>query len=117
MSKPCEADMSESLGELAARKQLLVARSRLHRLQVQHEVRLLRQSLARPMTALSVATSPSVRPLLLGALTFMVGRGRLMRLVRRAMTALTVIKVARAAWTMFRQDANARRVAGSRVGP
>jgi len=109
--------MSESLGELAARKQLLIARSRLHRLQVQHDVRLLRQSLARPLTALSIAASPSVRPLLFSALTFLVGRGRLMRVVRRAMTALTVIKVARGAWAMFRQGASARRTAVDRVGP
>lgn len=109
--------MSETLGELAARKQLLIARSRLHRLQVQHHVRLLRQSLARPMTALSIAASPPVRPLLFSALTFVVGRGRLMRLVRRALAALTAIKVARAAWAMFGQGADARRAAGSRVEP
>jgi hypothetical protein len=109
--------MSESLGELAAHKQLLIARSRLHRLQVQHELRSLRQSVARPMNALSLAASPSVRPLLFSALTLLVGRGRLSRLVRRAMTALVVVKMARAGWAMFAQRASARRTGGTPVGP
>jgi hypothetical protein len=110
--------MSESLGELAARKQLLVARSRLHRLEVQHELRSLRRSLTRPMTALAIAASPSVRPLLFSALLFVVGRGRLSRLVRRAMTVLTVVKVARAAWAMFGRREGVRRAAlGSQLGP
>ncbi len=109
--------MSESLAELAARKQLLIARSRLHRLEVQYELRSLRRWLARPMTAFSVAASPSVRPLLFSALTLVIGRGRLSRLVRRAMTALTVIKVARAAWAVFGDSARARRNARTPVGP
>lgn len=109
--------MSESLGELAARKQLLIARSRLHRLEVQYELRSLRRSLARPLSAFSVAASPSVRPLLFSALTLVIGRGRLSRLVRRAMTALTVIKVARAAWAVFGDSARARRAARTPVGP
>jgi hypothetical protein len=93
--------MSEGLAGIAARKQLLIARSRLHRLQIQHELQSLRRSLVRPMTVLSIAASPPVRPLLFSALMFVLGRGRLSRLLRRAMTAMTIVKIVRAASGMF----------------
>jgi hypothetical protein len=109
--------MSESLGDLAARKQLLVARSRLHRLEIQHEVRSLRRSLTRPMTALAIAASPSVRPILFSALLLVVGRGRLSRLVRRAMTVLTVVKIVRAGLAMLGRGEGAQRASGGHARP
>ena len=83
--------------DLAARKELLLARSRLHRLELQHEARSLKRALFTPRSALALAKSAPARPLLLSALMFVIGRGRLARVVRGAMTALAVLKAVRAA--------------------
>ena len=114
--------MSKKLESLAARKQLLVAQSTLYRLQLVHESRVLRRSLFTPRTALSVATSAPVRPLIFSALLLVVGRGRLARLIRGAMMILTVVKVVRAAagWVhsaLPPEDPAAPKVSGSHVTP
>jgi hypothetical protein len=87
--------MSDRAAELAARREMLVARSNLHRLQLQHHSASLRLSLTRPATLLSLATSAPVRPLLFSALTLIAGRGRFARILSFAMTALAVIKAVR----------------------
>ena len=45
--------MNENLALLVARKELLLARSRLHRLELRHQVRELRESVLRPLATLS----------------------------------------------------------------
>lgn len=84
--------MSERLADLARRKQLLLARSRLHRLELQHHTRSLRRSIATPRGAFAIASSAPLRPLLFSALTMALGRGRLSRLLRGAMAVLAAAK-------------------------
>jgi hypothetical protein len=87
--------MSDRLAELMDRKRLLVARSRLHRLELQHGVARLRETFARPGHLISMATSSAARPLIFGLLMMLAGRSRLGRLLRGAMTALSVVKAMR----------------------
>jgi len=84
--------MNESTRALAERKHLLLARSRLHRLEIQYQLAELRQSFARPRAALSFVASPAVRPLIFGALTALLGGGRLARLLKGALAVLAVAK-------------------------
>ena len=117
--------MTERMAELAARKELLLARSRLHRIEVQHEAIALRRSLFKAKTAFSIAASPTVRPLIFSALMFVVGRGRMSRLLRRAMGIVAAVKTvtAVAAWVNQsgvlrpRAPAPAPTVSGSRMPP
>lgn len=114
--------MSEKIEALAARKQLLVARSSLHRLQLVHEARMLRRSLITPRSIYSIAASAPVRPLLFSALLFVAGRTRFARLIRGAMIVLTVVKVVRAAAGLMEsasppREAPAPKVSGSHVTP
>ena len=88
--------MSDHLVELAQRKRLLVARSQLHRLELQHGLGALRHSLTQPKNLLSMATSGPARPLVFGVLMMLVGRGRLGGILRGALMALTVAKAVRA---------------------
>ena len=53
--------MSKAREALALRKELLVARSTLHRLRVSHDVRALREGMSWPFAAGAWATSPPVR--------------------------------------------------------
>ena len=87
--------MNETLRAFGERKQLLLARSRLHRLELQHQLGELRRSFARPRAALSLAASPAVRPLVLSALMALLGRGRAARLLKGALAALAVAKMLR----------------------
>jgi hypothetical protein len=87
--------MSDRLLELAGRKELLIARSRLHRVELQHGIIALRESFFQPKSMLSMATSGPVRPLLFSALMMLVGRGRFGGVVRGALAALTVVKAVR----------------------
>src|SRR3954462_15519762 len=89
--------MSDRIAELRARKQLLLARSRLHRLQLRHETAVLRRSLATPRGLASIALSAPVRPLLFSALLMIAGRGRLSRVVKGAMAGLPSAQAVRAA--------------------
>ena len=87
-------NMSERLRQLAARKHLLVARSRLHRLELQHEAAALRRRLMRPRTVFAIASSAPVRPLVFSALTLALGRGRLSKVLRVAMAAVAIATAA-----------------------
>jgi len=84
--------MNERLRALGERKHLLLARSRLHRLELQHQFGELRRSFARPRAALSLAASPAVRPLVLSALMALLGGGRVARLLKGALAVLAVAK-------------------------
>ena len=101
--------MNESLRELGERKQLLVARSRLHRLELQHHLGELRQSFARPRAALSLAASPAVRPLVLSALMALLGGGRVARLLKGALAALAAAKALRAIYGWMNEAGEAKR--------
>jgi hypothetical protein len=93
--------------ELAARKKLLLARSNLHRLEMQLATRSLGRSLFTPRTAFSFVTSAPVRPLLFSALLALVGGSALSRVLRGAMVGLSVVKTMRAAGIWRRgRDAN-----------
>jgi hypothetical protein len=86
--------MSERLRELAHRKQLLVARSRLHRLQIQHAAQSLGDSLSPARAIRSFARSDALRPVIFTALLFAFGRTRLGRVVRGAMAVLAALRAA-----------------------
>lgn len=88
--------MSRAREEIAARKQLLLARSTLHRLELQQGARSLRGSLAAPKTAFAIAASPPGRKLLLSALVLLAGRGRVSRLLRGAMLVTVAVQAGRA---------------------
>jgi hypothetical protein len=88
--------MNERLTELAERKRLLVARARLHRLELQYGIGELRQSLLQPRSMFAMATSGPARPLLLSLLLMVAGRGRFGPLLRGAVAAFTVFKAVRA---------------------
>jgi hypothetical protein len=87
--------MSDRLEELAGRKELLLARSRLHRLELQHGIVAWRESFFQPKSMLSMATSGPMRPMLFSLLTLIVGRGKLGGFVRAAMAAFTVVRALR----------------------
>ena len=95
--------MNERRGEMSARKELLLARSRLHRMRMQHEARALRSALTTPRGMLAIASSSPLRPLLLSGLLMVAGRGRAARIVKIAMSVLTVVKLARAASVLLRK--------------
>lgn len=95
--------MSDRAADLAQRKQLLIARSRLHRLELQHHTQSLRRSIATPRSVLAIASSAPVRPLLFSALTMALGRGRLSRLLRRALAVLAAVKTVSAVAGAFSQ--------------
>ena len=71
---------------------LLLARSALHRLRLQHEARELRRSVTTPKGMFALATAPAVRPLLFSALLVIVGGRRLARVLQGAMAALAIAK-------------------------
>lgn len=87
--------MNERLRELADRKQLLVARSRLHRLHVVHGMQTLRASLSPPRAVMSFARSETLRPVIFTVLLFALGRSRLGRVLRGAMAVLSAVRAAR----------------------
>lgn len=101
--------MTRTREELAARKQLLLARSTLHRLELQHGARSLRRSLVAPKTALAIAASPPGRKLLLSALVLLAGRGRASRLLRGAMLVTVAVQAGRA-WLRSRPHAPSDRL-------
>ena len=81
-----------SLPALRERRELLVARSALLRLEIARDVQDLRTTLSWPRAGLALATSPPVLGLALGV----VGRAGLGRIVRIAAAAFAVFKLARA---------------------
>ena len=82
--------MSESTRALAARRELLLARSRLRRLELLHESEMLRRSLVRPSTIFSIARSSPVRPLVFSALLMVAGQGRLAKIIRVASSLVAI---------------------------
>lgn len=67
---------SEKLGELAARKRLLLARSALVRLQIRHQLHGVRSSVSLLNTGARVAGSPQVRSALFALLLSRLGHSR-----------------------------------------
>jgi hypothetical protein len=100
--------MSERLRELALRKQLLVAQSRLHRLEIQAHLRSMRKSLVRPRTILTMAASSPLRPLVFSALLTILGRGRLSKALKITMSVIAAVKTLRivSAWLAQTQAAS-----------
>ena len=86
--------MSSELEMLGARKQLLVARVSLQRLQAARDVDAIRESL-RWRSLGNVATSRPALSLAVTALLFVLGRGRFARVARWASVAVALLKIAR----------------------
>ena len=93
--------MDEAARLLEERKQLLIARSSLQRLQLQQGVQALRSS-ATPRAALSLARASPLRSAILGGLMLVAGRQRVARLVSAAMAAVAIAKAVRAATAWLR---------------
>jgi len=87
--------VSSELEMLGARKQLLVARASLQRLQAAREVEAISESLRWPRPLTSVATSQPALSLAVTALFFVLGRGRFARAARWASLVLTLLRIAR----------------------
>jgi hypothetical protein len=94
---------------LHSRKQLLLARCNLQRLQVSHHSLQLRRSLTTPRTAFAIASSPPGRSLLLGMLTLALGRTRVAGFLRVALAGLGIARTlgAAAAWMSQRAPSSA----------
>lgn len=84
--------MAERATLLEARRQVLVARSAVQRLEIARDVHALRASFSAPRTALALAASAPV----IALLARLAGRGRFARLVRVAAVGFAVVRVARA---------------------
>ncbi|MGZ5038740.1 MAG: hypothetical protein ACXWG1_02980 [Usitatibacter sp.] len=82
--------------ELAERKALLLARSSLYRLTLARDMTTLHESLHWRNLLASARHSGSWRPLALGALLLVVGRGRIGGIIGIAARALAVVKMVRA---------------------
>jgi hypothetical protein len=82
---------------LAARKQVLVARATLERLQVQLETELVREGFRPRRLASAVAGTSQMRSLVIAAVLALAARTRFARLARWAGIALTVLQVVRSA--------------------
>lgn len=86
--------MSSPREELALRKQMLVARSALQRLEVTAQVAALREDLRPPKLVATLARSSPARSALLGLALLVAGRGRLARYLRIAATATAFARLA-----------------------
>ena len=93
--------MSSALELLALRKDVLVARASLQRLQAGLEIAALRERVRWPRVASSIASSARGRSVLLGLLLMVAGRARARRLVR---WTGGVVLVAQAVSLLARQD-------------
>jgi hypothetical protein len=80
--------------ELAARKQLLLARSSLYRSSVEVHALELRHSLSARRAVLAIGAMAPVRSFLFAALLRVAGRGRTARVLRVALGAIAVAKAA-----------------------
>jgi hypothetical protein len=83
--------MNKALDDLAARKSLLLARSSMHRLQLTHEMQVLRESL----TPRRIASAIPLRAVALGLLAFIASRTRFASIAGWAARALMVLRVVR----------------------
>ncbi len=89
--------MNSDLPALAARKDLLVARASLQRLQAANEIAGLRERLRWTRSPGSLLASLPVRSLLVAAALLAVRRSRLARVARWAGMALTILRLVRSA--------------------
>ena len=89
--------MSSELEVLAARKEVLVARAALQRLEAAHEIARLRDRLRFSRSVGSLISSTQVRGLLVAAALFAVRRSRFVRTARWAGIALSVLRFVRSA--------------------
>ena len=89
--------MNSELEALAARKQLLVARASLQRLEAATEIARLRDRLQWSRSAGALASSTQVRSLLFAVALFALSRTRFVRATRWAGIALTVLRFVRLA--------------------
>jgi hypothetical protein len=85
--------VSRALDDLAARKQLLIARSTLARLQVQSELLGLRESVSWTRIGLKAATSAPVRSALFGLAVSRLGHNRMARLLGLASRVILIAKM------------------------
>jgi hypothetical protein len=85
--------MSKTLDELAARKQLLIARSTLTRLQIQSELLGLRDSVSWTRIGLRAATSAPVRSAMFGLALSRLGHNRMARLLGLASKVILAAKM------------------------
>jgi hypothetical protein len=84
--------VNSALELLALRKEVLVARAALQRLQVRREIEVIREDLRWPRALVAIAASRPARSALLGALVVLAGRGRLARLVGAAAAVTAIVK-------------------------
>ena len=87
--------MSSQLEALAARKELLVARASLQRLQAANEIAALRERMQWSRSAGSLISSPGVRSLLVGVALLALRRSRFAGAARWAGIALTIVRIVR----------------------
>jgi hypothetical protein len=85
--------MSKELDDLAGRKQLLIARSTLARLQMQSELLGLRESVSWTRIGLKAATSAPVRSALFGLALSRLGHNRVASLLGLASKAILFAKM------------------------
>jgi hypothetical protein len=83
--------MNKAREELAARKSLLLARSSIHRLELERDAVELREALQWRRLASAVP----VRPVLFTALALIAGRTRLAKLAGWATSAITLMRLVR----------------------
>ncbi|MET0378661.1 MAG: hypothetical protein ABW049_06665 [Spongiibacteraceae bacterium] len=85
--------MSEKLQKLAARKQLLLARSKLIRLQIRHQVYGVRSGVSWVNVGMHAATSAPVRSALFGLALSSLGHSRVARVLAIASKAILFAKI------------------------
>lgn len=85
--------MSEKLQELAARKQLLLARSALIRLQIRHQLYSVHGGVSWVNVGLHAATSAPVRSALFGLALSRLGHNRVARVLAIASKAILFAKI------------------------
>jgi hypothetical protein len=89
--------VTDSPQSLASRREVLVARATVQRLQAQLEAGMVREALRPKRMASSLAGTSQARSLLIAAALALVGRTRFAPLVRWASLALAVVQVVRSA--------------------
>ena len=89
--------MTDSPQTLASRREVLVARATVQRLQAQLEADMVREGLRPKRMASALAGTSQARSLLVAALLALAGRTRLAPFVRWASVALAVVQVIRSA--------------------
>src|SRR5688572_20174431 len=87
--------MSSELEALAARKELLVARASLQRLQAANELAALRERLQWSRSVGSVLSGSGGRALVIAVALLALRRSRFVRLARWAGVALTIVRIVR----------------------